>query len=94
MGTGQRNLLPVVGVLILVLVSFGSYRWDSSTTMTYGMHVVSLEQVMDTPEASLTSLEEQYGVQVALGATSMMDSIVDVRLKVIDPDKAQELIQN
>ncbi len=94
MGISQTYVLPVVGVLILVLVSVGAYRWDTATTMAYGMHVVSMDQVMDTPEASLTSLEEQYGVQVALVATSMMDSIIDVRLKIIDPDKAQELIRN
>jgi hypothetical protein len=94
MGKSQTNLLSAIGVLMLVLVSIGTYRWDTSTTMAYGMHVVSLDQVMDNPEVSFSNLEEQYGVQVALVATSMMDSIVDVRLKIIDPDKAQELIKN
>jgi hypothetical protein len=94
MGKSQTNLLSAIGVLMLVLVSIGTYRWDTSTTMAYGMHVVSLDQVMDHPEVSFSNLEEQYGVQVALVATSMMDSIVDVRLKIIDPDKAQELIKN
>ncbi len=90
----QQYLLPTTGVLILVLFSTAVYRWDTSATMTYGMHVVSLEQVMDSPAITLPELEERYGVQVSLVATSMLDSIVDVRLKVIEPDRAQELFKN
>jgi hypothetical protein len=90
----QPYTVSTIGVLVLMLVSFGVYRWDALTTMTYGMHVVNLDQVMDKPAASISEMEEQYGVQVSLVATSMMDSIVDVRLKIIDPDKAQELIKN
>jgi hypothetical protein len=63
-------------------------------TQLFGMHVVSLDQVNDTPVTSFSELEDQYGVQVSLVATSMMNSIVDVRLKIIDPEKAQSLLKN
>jgi hypothetical protein len=83
----QKSLgyvLPMVGVFILLLFSTFAYRWDATMTQTFGMHVVSLDQVLETPVASLSETEEQYGVQLSLVATSMMNSIVDVRLKVID----------
>jgi hypothetical protein len=43
---------------------------------------------------SFADLEEKYGVRIALVADSMMGSIVDVRLTVIDPDKAHALLDN
>ncbi len=46
------------------------------------------------PVTSLSELQEQYGVQVSLVAISMMNSIVDVRLTIIDPEKAQSLLKN
>ncbi len=95
--TAQRSLRytqPIIGVLTLILISVFTFRWDAGTTQMYGYHVVSLDQVLDAPVTSLSNLEEQNGVQVSLVATSMMDSIVDVRLKIIDPDKAHSLLIN
>jgi hypothetical protein len=85
---------PVIGVILLVLISVFAYRWDAKMTMAYGSHVVSLEKVLDSPETSFSELEDQYGVQVSLVASSMLNSIVDVRLKIIDPDKAHTLLIN
>ena len=89
-----RYSQPVAGFIILVLISAFAYRWDVSMTPAFGYHVGSLEQVITTPVTSFSELEEQYGVQVSLVATSMMNSIVDVRLKIIDPEKAHLLLQN
>jgi hypothetical protein len=89
-----RYILPVTGLLILGLISAFTFRWDTTVTQAFGYHVVSLDQVIDTPEISFSQLEEQYGMQVSLVAASMMNSIVDVRLKIIDPDKAHLLLQN
>ena len=89
-----RYLQPIAGLFILVLISTISYRWDAVFTQAFGYHVGSLEQVIDTPVTSFSELQEQYGVQVSLVATSMMNSIVDVRLKIIDPSKAQMLLKN
>ena len=93
----QRPLFfiqPIVGLLSLVLISTIAYRWDANRTQAFGYHVVSLDQVINAPAISSSDLEEQYGVQVSLVATSMMNSIVDVRLKIIDPEKAQTLLKN
>ena len=84
----------ILGAVFLIGVSFLTYQWDANVTASYGMHVVSLEQVLEAPEISLARFQDQYGVQVVLVATSMTGSIVDVRLKVLDPQKAAVLIKN
>jgi hypothetical protein len=86
--------LMIAGIFWLAGISTVAYRWDAAVIRAYGMHVVSLEQALETPEISLAKLEEEYGVQVSLVANSMMGSIVDVRLKIMDPDKAHVLLQN
>jgi hypothetical protein len=86
--------VPVIGLFCVVAVSGITYRWDYTVAQAYGHHVGSLAQVCSTPATSLAELEEKYGVQVSLVANSMMGSIVDVRLKVVDPDKAHALLQN
>jgi len=92
--TGFRYLAPVIGLFCVLTVGGLTYRWDYTVTQAFGHHVGSLAQVCTTPPTSLAELEEKYGVQVALVANSMMGSIVDVRLKVVDPEKAHALLQN
>ena len=87
-------LLPLAGVLALVIISVATYRWDVDVTTAYGYHVGTLEQVLDTTAATQSEMEEKYGVQISLAANTMMNSIVDVRLKVVDPAKAHALMLN
>jgi len=89
-----RAVLPVVGLLLLASTSAFAYRWDAARMWEYGHHVGSLDQVCNTPTISFAELEERYGVRVSLVAVSMMNSIVDVRLRVIDPEKASALLKN
>ncbi len=89
-----RYTSPVAGVILLVLISVFAYRWDAKMTMAFGYHVGSLEQVNGLPVTTLSELEQQYGVQVSLVAMSMLNNIVDVRLKILDPVKAQMLLQD
>ena len=89
-----RYLLLVVGLLFVLSVSTLSYRWDKAVTQSYGYHVGSLKQVITTPATPGSELEQEYGVQVIQAATSMMGSIVDVRIRIIDPDKAHAFLQN
>lgn len=84
----------LASLALLAVVSASTYQWDKTVAQAYGQHVVSLDQVLESPELSFAELEDQYGVQVSLAAISMMNSIVDVRLKVIDPDKATALFKN
>jgi len=88
-----RYLLPVAGLLSLVLVNFYTHRMDVLYPDLDHAHVFFLWQVRLQPEISLQTLEEEYGLQVARAATSARDSVVDVRMKVLDPKKAEELIE-
>lgn len=92
--SNRRYILPAAGLFLLVTVSASAYQWNSMFTRALGQHVGSLAQVCRTPVTSFAALEERYGVQVSLVAISMLDSIVDVRLKVIDPEKASILLRH
>ena len=89
-----RYALPFASILLVAAIGLSTQQWDAAFKLAYGHHVGSLDQVCSTPPTTLAELEEKYGVQVSLVATSMMGSIVDVRIKVIDSDKALALLQN
>jgi hypothetical protein len=84
------------GLLALVLISYPAYRWDAYVASQIGQHehVGSLAQVCSTPITSVEALRENYGIEVALVASTAMDSFVDVRLKIIDAKKANNLLVN
>ena len=84
----------IAGLALLVVTSLSTYEWNEAVIRAYGRHIVSLEQVLESPELSLAELEDEYGVQISLAATSMLNGIVDVRLKILDPDKAHLLLQS
>ena len=90
---GWRYLLPVAGLLGLVLVNMYTYRMDVLYPELDHEHVFFLWQVRLQQEVSLQTLEENYGLQVAQAVTTARDSIVDVRMKVLDPEKAEQLIE-
>jgi hypothetical protein len=88
-GTGWTRLaLAGSGIVAVLLVGILAYQWDAAYKTGYGHHVGSLAKVCSTPVTSLDVLEQRYGVEVSLVATSMMNSVV------IDPDKAHALLQN
>ena len=89
-----RFVIQSASLLLVALVGAGTYQWNLSLDEHFGHHVGSLAFVCNTPETSFAELEEEYGVQVSLVATSMMGSIVDVRFKIIDPDKAHDLFED
>jgi len=88
-----RYFLPVVGLLGLILINVPVHRLDVLYPELDHAHVFFLWQVRLQPEVSLQNLEKEYGLQVAQAAISATDSIVDVRMKVLDPEKAEELIE-
>jgi len=89
-----RFVWPAVSILMVATLSASTYYWNLSVIDHYGHHVGSLGQVCNTPFTTLTELEQQYGVKISLVANTMMGSVVDVRLTVIDPDKAHTLLEN
>ena len=90
-----RYLLPVSAVFVMGMTSFVSYRWDVSLNQSeFHQHVGNLAQVCNTPLTSFAELEQKYGVQISQVAATEMGSVIDVRLKIIDPDKAHALLIN
>jgi hypothetical protein len=88
-------LLPFIGLLFITGATYGTYRWDIfAFQIGYHQHVGSYSAVCSTPITSLDELEQKYGVQVSLVGISAMGSIVDVRLMVTDPEKAQAFLEN
>lgn len=87
-------IMPAASLIAIVALSGFTYQWDAAATRAYGSHVGTIAHIRDTPALTAGQLVEQYGLQVSLVANSMMGSIVDVRLRIIDPDKAHQLLQN
>jgi len=77
----------------LTLINVPIYRLDVLYPELDHAHVFFLWQVRLQPELSFQTLEEEYGLQVAQATTTARDSIVDVRMKVLDREKAEQLIE-
>lgn len=88
-----RYVMPVVSLLGLALINVGAFRLDELYPELDHQHVFFMWQVRLQPELSLQTLEEEYGLQVIQAVTTARDSIVDVRMKVLDREKAEELIE-
>jgi len=89
-----RSALAVASLVAVVAMGICAYQWDAAATQALGSHVGTLDQIRNTPALTSGQLVDQYGVRVSLVANSMLGSIVDVRLQIIDPDKAHLLLQN
>jgi hypothetical protein len=86
--------LPSV-MIVVALIAIPTYQWDVyASEVGYHHHVASLDVVCSTPLTSFADLESKYGLRVSLVAVSMMDGVVDVRLKIIDPEKAKMLLMD
>lgn len=91
----RRYLLPASALLVIGAISLLPYQWDVYLTQQAGHeHVGTLNQVCSTPPTSFDELEEKYGIKISLVAATEMGSIIDVRLKIVDPDKAHALLVN
>jgi hypothetical protein len=89
-----RFLLPVVGLFALVAINYSTYRIDTLYPELDHEHVFFLWQVRLQPELSSQQLQEEYGLQVSRAAVTAMGGIVDVRMKVLDRELAEELIED
>ena len=85
-----RYALPAAGLIALALVNFSTYQLD----LLYPQeHTITLRSALLTPEVSLDAFQEEYGVEVYRVAVSALDGIVDVRLKIVDVEKAEQLLE-
>jgi hypothetical protein len=89
-----RYLFPSAALIVLILVNFYTFQWDARYPELDHEHVFFLWQVRLQPQISLQTFDQQYGMQVSRVAVSAMDSIVDVRMKVLDTEKADQLLED
>ncbi len=88
-----RYLWIAAGLLGLTLINYPVYQLDVLYPELNHAHVFFLWQVRLQPELSNEILGDDYGLQVSQATVSALDSIVDVRMKVLDREKAEELIE-
>ncbi len=88
-----RYLWIAAGLLGLTLINYPVYQLDVLYPELDHAHVFFLWQVRLQPELSNEILGDDYGLQVSQATVSALDSIVDVRMKVLDREKAEELIE-
>ena len=86
------QLAPAVTMFLMVVTIGAASYADNRLPHGGEAHILSIEEVAGLSVTSSAELEAQYGVRVAQVAISALDSIVDVRLKVVDPGKAHALL--
>jgi hypothetical protein len=74
----SRYLIPAVSAIVVVLVAAAAYQWWSYRP---GAILISQQE-----------LEERYGLRVSLLGATAMNSIVDLRMKVLDAEKASKIL--
>jgi hypothetical protein len=89
-----RYMVAASAMLVAVLAVVLPSQWGAALSETDHVHTVSIEELRNIPPTSFKTLEEQYGVQVSLVAVTALNGIVDVRLKVLDVDRAKQLFKN
>ncbi|NOT84738.1 MAG: hypothetical protein HOP02_08180 [Methylococcaceae bacterium] len=80
--------LPVILAAIALLIGGGYY---------YNQHVLPTPPTMVQPITGYLSneqLEAQYGIRITLIAVTAVGGIVDFRYKVVDPEKASNLLHD
>jgi len=93
MNNYMRYLLPVGGLLALTLINFSAARLDALYPELDHAHVFFLWQVRLQPELSHQALEEEYGIQVSQATITTLGGVVDVRMRILDREKAEALIE-
>jgi hypothetical protein len=74
----SRYLIPAVSAIVVMLVAFTAYQWWSHQP---GAILISQQE-----------LEDNYGLRVSLLGATAMNSIVDLRMKVLDAEKASKIL--
>jgi hypothetical protein len=84
--------MPVVTIFAITAVSLLAVRWEKTSGHADHGYFESTEEVKHLPLITSAELEERYGIRISRIAISALDSIVDIRLQVFDPEKAHELL--
>ena len=79
----NRLIFSVIIILILAVITLSAY-------ISFNLHL-SENRLKPVPITQAT-LEQKYGLHVQLVATTAAGGLIDVRLKIIDPQKARMLL--
>ena len=82
----KKALIP--GVIVLVLILAAIFAYQAWSTRQMGAAPPASESL------SVAELEEQYGLRVRLIGVTGGGGMIDFRLKMIDPDKARDFLQD
>ena len=89
-----RLLFTSASLITLILLNYSVVQWEDQFPEIDHGHAFFLWQVRLQPQISLNALEEKYGLAAPRVTNLMMDGIVNVRLKVVDPEKADQLLES
>lgn len=78
----NKYLIPIMILVVVLLIGFLFYRSQQNT------------ETLVTTTISQSALEEQYGLRVNLVAVTAAGGMVDLRLKIVDGEKARSLLQD
>jgi hypothetical protein len=89
-GSGRRRALAVPAAALGFVALFGltGFLWGALAPDPAMPNVAHAELI------SASAFAEQFGVQIVQVAPSMMDSIVDVRLRIVDNIKAEAFLSD
>jgi len=85
--------LPALVMFLMVAVIGAANQLESSSLHTEGDHLTSLAEITSLAPHSVPEFEQQHGVRVVQVTISGQDSLVEVRLEVVDPEKANALLE-
>jgi len=80
----NKYLVPVLIGVVLLLVGFLAYRGAQKPEASAGSPVITT--------LSQSALEEQVGLRVQLVAVTAVGGLVDLRLQIVDAEKAQAFL--
>ena len=85
MSTFRQNKYLLPALILVVMIATGFFFFNSAK-----------QDSSQTPKTviSAQTLEEQYGLRVNLIAVTAAGGLVDLRLKIVDAEKAKQLLQD
>jgi hypothetical protein len=85
-GRRAAEFIPALSLLLIIGSLFAPLAWGS---LQSGAHLADWK---DAAPLSAEKLASDYGLEVKMVGLTMMDSVVDLRMTVIDAEKAKKLL--
>ncbi len=87
-------LIPLAVVMMVLFFSVLLMQGETAGSAMAAMNPLTVQDVKDVSMIPNADLERQYGIRLTQVTVSALNSIVDVRIKIIDPQKAHLLLTN